>query len=655
MRLSSLFAIFGVFVAAALMSLVSARFAVAVIEGTSKTSVLNSLDERGLVWAEVDTDGLQVYLSGTAPSEAARFSALSTAGSVVEATRVIDQMLVEERQNIAIPKFSMEILRNDGGLSLIGLIPASMDRDAFVSELRKKKQNEDLSDFLEAADYPAPETWNDAITYALRSLTFLESAKISLSPERIAVTAITASQHEKASVEEQLVRLAPDGFGLSLDISAPRPVITPFTLRFLIDESGPRFDACAADTEQARERILAAAQAAGMVADVNCPIGLGVPTPRWSEAVAMSVAAVAELGQGTVTFSDADISILAVEGTEQALFDNVIGGLENELPDIFSLKAVLPDPPDPEDIEELEFTATLSPEGLLQLRGRLATPVDRTTVDSFAMARFTTDGVDMRARVDDGVPDDWTYRVITGLDALSHLSNGIVSITPDSVAVSGATGEADANTSIAALLADKLGDNAKYDINVRYQEALDPVAALPTPEECEAQINVVKDARKITFEPGSARLDVTGKQIMDDIADILRECGALTMEIGGHTDSQGREVMNQQLSQSRAQTVLNELRMRRVLTGKITAVGYGESEPIADNDTEEGREANRRIEFKVLHDGDDVAEGDEVDPQLADAEGAETTAEANTTEPEAADTAEPEAEDDDSESENEQN
>ena len=649
MRLSSLFAILGVFVAAALISLVSARFAVAVIEETSKTSVLNALDDRGLIWAEIDIDGLQVYLSGTAPSEAARFRALSTAGSVVEATRVIDQMLVEERQNIAIPKFSMEILRNDGGLSLIGLIPVSMDREAFVSELRQSNQNEEISDFLEAANYPAPETWNDAITYAVRSLTFLDSAKISVNPERIAVTAITASQNEKASVEQQLARLTPDGFGLSLDISAPRPVITPFTLRFLIDENGPRFDACSADTQTASDTILAAAKVAGMTAEANCIIGLGVPTPRWSEAVAMSVAAVSELGQGAVTVSDADISILAAEGTEQARFDNVIGGLENDLPDVFSLKAVLLETQDVRDIENLEFTATLSPEGLLQLSGRLATPVDRTTVDSFAMARFRTDGVDMRARVDDGVPDDWTYRVITGLDALSHLSNGIVSITPDSVAISGATGEADANTSIAALLADKLGDSAQYDIKVRYQEALDPVATAPTPEECEAQLNAIKDARKITFAPGSARLDVTGKQIMDDIAEILRECGALTMEIGGHTDSQGRETMNQQLSQSRAQTVLNELRMRRVLTGEITAVGYGESEPIADNDTEEGREANRRIEFKVLHEEDGAPEGDEVDPELAaaDQDTSETAAET--------DAEDPQADDGDSESANEQN
>ncbi|MEM7596359.1 MAG: OmpA family protein [Pseudomonadota bacterium] len=616
MRLSSFFAIFGVFVAAALICLVSARFSVAVIESTSKSSVLNSLDDAGLVWSEVETDGLQVYLSGTAPSEASRFRALSVAGSVVEATRVIDQMLVEERQNIAAPRFSLEILRNDSGISLIGLVPASMDREAFVDGLHDIRADEPVADFLESADYPAPDGWDETTTYALRALRFLDRTKISLNADRIAVKAIVGSQDEKLSIESQLARLTPDNMALALDISAPRPVITPFTLRFLIDEDGPRFDACSADTEFARNQILSAARSLGMTQQTTCLIGLGVPTPRWAEAVTLSMAAVQDLGQASVTFSDGDISILAEGGTDQALFDDVIGGLERDLPDLFSLTAVLPEAADATEVEALEFTATLSPEGLLQLSGRVASAADKTMVDSFAMARFSTDGVDMRARIDDAVPEDWTYRVITGLDALSHLSNGIVNVTPDSLSVRGATGEADANTSIAALLSDKLGEGALYDINVRYEEELDPVASIPTPEECEAQINTVKDTRKISFEPGSARLDVAAKQIMDDIAEILRDCGALTMEIGGHTDSQGREVMNQQLSQSRAQAVLNELRVRRVLTGSITAVGYGEAQPIADNDTDEGREANRRIEFKVLHDGDTPVDGDETESEL---------------------------------------
>ena len=72
------------------------------------------------------------------------------------------------------------------------------------------------------------------------------------------------------------------------------------------------------------------------------------------------------------------------------------------------------------------------------------------------------------------------------------------------------------------------------------------------------------------------------------------------MEVAGHTDSQGRETMNQSLSQARADAVLNAILARRVLVSNLTAKGYGEANPIADNDTAEGREANRRIEFTLL-------------------------------------------------------
>ena len=88
--------------------------------------------------------------------------------------------------------------------------------------------------------------------------------------------------------------------------------------------------------------------------------------------------------------------------------------------------------------------------------------------------------------------------------------------------------------------------------------------------------------------------------MIDTLAELLRFCGPLRIEIGGHTDSQGREEMNLDLSQKRADTVLTELRMRRVVTAGFTATGYGESQPIADNGNEDGREANRRIEFSLI-------------------------------------------------------
>jgi OOP family OmpA-OmpF porin len=110
----------------------------------------------------------------------------------------------------------------------------------------------------------------------------------------------------------------------------------------------------------------------------------------------------------------------------------------------------------------------------------------------------------------------------------------------------------------------------------------------------------VTEARKILFDPGSASITADTQPVVDDIADILKKCPDLKMRIAGFTDSQGREQMNQQLSQQRASAVLDALRLRRVLVSSFDAIGFGEANPIATNDTEAGREANRRIEFSLI-------------------------------------------------------
>lgn len=161
MRLSSLLTIAGAFATAGGASLLAAYFSVQMIENGSKSGVLNQLDSEGLTWAEVDTNGLQVFLIGTAPDEAARFHALSAAGRVVDASRVIDQMLVEEAADIAPPRFSIEILRNDAGISVIGLIPAATDRDALIEQFQQIAGSLEVSDLLESADFPVPEGWDN--------------------------------------------------------------------------------------------------------------------------------------------------------------------------------------------------------------------------------------------------------------------------------------------------------------------------------------------------------------------------------------------------------------------------------------------------------------------------------------------------------------
>mgnify|MGYP003631501578 FL=1 len=599
MRLSALLIIAFTFLFAAGASLVAANFSVTLIEESSEIGVRNVLDDKAMPWAEVEADGLKVTLSGTAPNEVLRFNALSAAGSVVDAARVIDQMEVVAQAAIAAPKFSAEILRNDSGVSIIGLIPTTTDREAANARFNALVGTENVADLLESANYPSPDGWEDAFAFAISAIEKLPRAKISASAGRVSITAISDSPEAKARLETLLTRSAPPGLNITLDIAAPRPVITPFTLRFQIRGDTSGFDACSADTDKASLRILNAAKAAGAKEPLRCTVGLGVPSPRWSEAVDKAIAALAKIGGGSVTFADADISLVAAEGTDQSLFDRVVGELETSLPDVFVLDSRLPKEVDP-NAGPPEFVATLSPEGQVQLRGRLSDEALRELADSYAKASFGSKNVYTAARIVDDLPSDWPTRVLSALDALSKLSNGTVIATPDTVSVSGNTGNPDAGSQIATLLAGKLGEGQDYDIAVVYQEKLDPVLGLPTPEECEGQIGDIVAAGKINFEPGSATIDASALGTMDRISELLKTCGDVALEIQGYTDSQGREEMNLALSQSRAESVLNELRARRVLTGSFIAKGFGEEAPVAANDTEEGREANRRIEFKLI-------------------------------------------------------
>ncbi|MEM9248455.1 MAG: OmpA family protein [Pseudomonadota bacterium] len=590
---------------AGLLAWFSATFAAGIIETRSYDAVRTALIEADHTWAEIHTDGLQVHIGGEAPTEAARFNALALSGQVVEASRVIDAATVTPATPIAPPRFSVEILRNDDGVQLIGLVPLSLDRNAMSEEIMALAEGATVTDFLETADYPVPAHWVQSLNFALDALARLPRSKISASAGFVSVNAISNSAEEKRTLETVLIRRKPDGVELRMDISAPRPVITPFTLRFLIDADGARFDACSADDARNRDRILDAARAAGLEGRSACTLGLGVPSPEWANAVILGIEALADLGTGTLTFSDADVALVAATGTDPARFDRVVGALDSNLPDVFSLKAVLPvaeeapgdGPPPP------EFTATRSPEGSVQLRGRLPNSTVHDMVESFARARFGVDQVYMAARQDaEGLPESWPIRVLAGLSALSYLDHGAVIVHQSDMSLKGVSGNQSARAEVARLLADKLGEDAEIALAVTYDEALDPLAALPTAQECIRKIEIILEGSKITFEPGST--DVLGEsaEIVDQIADVLRSCRDVDMsvEIAGHTDSQGREQMNLELSEARARAVLDALAERRVLISKITSKGYGETVPIADNGTETGREANRRIEFRLI-------------------------------------------------------
>ena len=102
-----------------------------------------------------------------------------------------------------------------------------------------------------------------------------------------------------------------------------------------------------------------------------------------------------------------------------------------------------------------------------------------------------------------------------------------------------------------------------------------------------------------TFDVNSTNIRPGLYTELDRVAQVLSAYPQTTILVTGHTDSTGSESYNQQLSERRAQSVKNALVQRGVAASRIQAVGYGETSPIADNNTESGRQQNRRVEVRI--------------------------------------------------------
>ena len=124
------------------------------------------------------------------------------------------------------------------------------------------------------------------------------------------------------------------------------------------------------------------------------------------------------------------------------------------------------------------------------------------------------------------------------------------------------------------------------------------VANQGCPEVTESVRKALLDyAKTILFDTGKSTIKTESSAVLDNIADILDDYPNVRFRIEGHTDSTGSAERNQTLSQERAQSVMNYLIEKGIPSNRMTAVGYGEDRPIADNNTREGRRTNRRVEI----------------------------------------------------------
>lgn len=168
--------------------------------------------------------------------------------------------------------------------------------------------------------------------------------------------------------------------------------------------------------------------------------------------------------------------------------------------------------------------------------------------------------------------------------------------------IGGIIGEQSDNTAVGAILGAAIGGAAGAYIG----HYMDQQAAELERDLEGAKIERIGEGIKITFDSGilfdvdKATLKDQSRRNLEKLAVILNKYEDTNILLEGHTDATGSEEYNLELSRRRAQAVANYLAQLGVNPTRFTIMGYGESQPVASNDTEEGRRLNRRVEIAIF-------------------------------------------------------
>ena len=299
---------------------------------------------------------------------------------------------------------------------------------------------------------------------------------------------------------------------------------------------------------------------------------------------------------------DGDMVVLRGSVPDQATADAMVAAAEAVFGAGNVTSELSIDPDTTADGATISLTGAATGDASTALADGLAGALDGATVDN-QLSVLTPAAVD--ANLDGGtavltgtVPDQATADALLAA-AEAVLGEGRVTselvIDPDatatgaSISLSGSVEEA-TGAALRAAFGDVFPDGSISEDGLSVIASVDVVGDL----------NALFAANPVQFAVGSAAILDESVPILDQVAASLAEAPALALEIQGHTDDSGSAEANEVLSQDRAQAVLDYLVGAGVSADRLSAVGFGETQPIADNSTPEGQQQNRRIEFAII-------------------------------------------------------
>ena len=344
-------------------------------------------------------------------------------------------------------------------------------------------------------------------------------------------------------------------------------------------------------SEEARAALLAWVKKVMPTVSVDdrLKVARGAPANH-AAAAAFAIGQIADLKKGSVEVSPAGYSI-AGDPKDWATHLRLKEALKVALPQGLKVAAERLVAPVPSPYRFDLTTAS----GRATIAGHLPDAAAKAKLLEVLKARFPG-GVTDRVELAPGAPAGFVDLIARLLPSLSRLTDGGFELSGTNLTVKG------------GVVTDAIGrqvlDRLKAMLPAGFTLAAGGPTVLPPPPQvdsatCQALLGKVQTSEKILFETAKATLDERSIGVLDALVGGTLACVSARITVEGHTDSDGDPAANQALSEARAAAVVDYLKAAGIDARRLTSVGYGESRPVAGNDTAEGKQMNRRIEFRV--------------------------------------------------------
>ena len=338
-----------------------------------------------------------------------------------------------------------------------------------------------------------------------------------------------------------------------------------------------------------KTRLLEAARASlgGVEVADQMSLSRGAP-PHFDNAALLLLNQIGKLKDGKVTISDTKVSLSGM-ASDLGGREAIAAALKN-LPEGFSVATnEIKAPP-------YVFQAYKDPVAVtLTLTGYVPDNNVHAALAATAGRKFFSEKVVDNLKASVGAPAGFANAVMPALGALSRLSTGTLVVSDREVKLSGDAFHDAAAAQIRAGLGKDFPQGWQFKADISVKPAAAPVDATV----CQQLFSDLLAKGKIRFVSGRATIDPDSAGLLDRLIETALRCPATNIEIAGHTDADGEDGFNQALSEKRAQAVADYLVKAGLPAGRFTATGYGSSQPVAANDTDEGKAQNRRIDFVV--------------------------------------------------------